>query len=604
MSIHYLSRLEFLPNKPGVYQFLNTQGEIIYVGKAKDLKKRVSSYFNRKTYESAKLRVLVSKVDDIKHIIVETESDALLLENNLIKKLKPRYNILLKDDKTYPWICIKKEPYPRIFSTRLVVQDGSRYFGPYTSGFLMKTILDLIRSLYPLRNCTHSLTEHYIKSGRFKPCLEYQIGNCMAPCIGLQDENSYNNNIDAIIEILKGNIQVVRRMLNQRMISLSKEFKFEEAQRFKEKIAALDRYQAKTTIVSQTHRDVDVFSIVNEKNYACVNFIKVINGSVIQSHNIELKKNLDESEGDLLGYAIAELRQRVRSRAKEIIVPLKPDFTLSDCKYTIPSRGDKLKLLELSKRNAKGYVIEKEKNSEKQDPQRRVNRILTALQKDFRTMELPKHIECFDNSNLQGTNPVAACVVFKNGKPSKKEYRLFNIRTVQGPDDYASMEEVVKRRYARLIQQNESLPQLIVIDGGKGQLSSAYSAIKELGIEQRVQVIGIAKKLEEIFFPGDSIPLYLDKNSESLKVIQNARNEAHRFGIAHHRNRRSKASAGSELTTIPGIGEKTMQSLFRTFKSIDRIKTASTEELEMVIGKSKAELLVLYFKQDQNQPKH
>lgn len=595
MNSTFKNNIEFFPNKPGVYQFLNAQGEIIYVGKAKDLKKRVSSYFNRNSFESAKLRVLVSKTVDIKYIIVDTESDALLLENNLIKKLKPRYNILLKDDKTYPWICIKNEPFPRVYSTRRIVHDGSRYFGPYTSGFLMNTILDLIRSLYPLRNCNYSLTKQNIVSGKFKPCLEYQLGNCLAPCVGLQEEKSYDENIDLIVEILKGNIQVVRKMLNERMKEFSNNYQFEDAQRFKDKIAALDRFQAKTTIVSQLHRDVDVFSLANEKNFACVNYIKINNGSVIQSHNLELKKNLDESEQDLLIYAITELRQRLGSKAKEIIVPFRPEFTLTGCKFIVPSRGDKLKLLELSQRNSKAYVFEKQKNNEKQDPQLRVNRILTALQKDFRTKDLPKHIECFDNSNLQGTNPVAACVVFKNAKPAKKEYRLFNIKSVEGPDDYASMIEVVGRRYKRLVDNKEPLPQLIVIDGGKGQLSSAYSAIKELGIEDKVQVIGIAKRLEEIFFPGDPIPLYLDKNSESLKVIQNARNEAHRFGIGHHRRKRSKTSSTSVLTSIPGIGEATMQELFKKFKSLENMKSAQVAEIEKIIGKSKTKKILDFF---------
>lgn len=593
------THIEFLPNKPGVYQFFNAQGDIIYIGKAKDLKKRVSSYFNRKNFESAKLRVLVSKVVEVRHIIVDTESDALLLENNLIKKHKPRYNILLKDDKTYPWICIKNEPFPRIFSTRRIVHDGSKYFGPYTSGFLMNTILDLIRSLYPLRNCNHSLTKHNIESGKFKACLEYQIGNCMAPCIGQQDEMDYNENINSIVNILNGNLQTVRSILVKRMHSFSKDYHFEEAQKYKEKIDALDRFQAKTSIVSQRHRNIDVFSIVNEKTFACVNYIKINNGAVVQSHNLELKKNLDESESELLGYAIAELRQRIKSTANEIVVPIIPEFKLTGCKYIVPTRGEKQKLLELSRRNAKGYIVEKISNIEKHDPQKRVSRILQTMQKDFRTPFLPIHIECFDNSNLQGTNPVAACVVFRNGKPSKKEYRLFNIKTVEGPNDFASMEEVVRRRYSRLMANNEPLPQLIVIDGGKGQLSSAYSVIKELKIQEKVQVIGIAKRLEEIFFPGDTVPLYLDKNSESLKVIQNARNEAHRFGVAHHRRKRSTKSIESELSKVKGIGEKTLQILFKTFKSIENIKNANLLELEALIGSSKSHILRKHFNSEE-----
>lgn len=584
------------PGKPGVYQFINSQGDVIYVGKAKDLKNRVSSYFNRKSYESAKLRVLVSKVSDIKIIIVDSESDALLLENNLIKKLKPRYNILLKDDKTYPWICIKNEPFPRVFSTRNYIQDGSKYFGPYTSGVLMKTILDLVKSLYPLRNCNLSLTPKNISEGKFKPCLEYQLGNCLAPCVGNQTRADYEENIKSIVDILNGNIQSVRKLLAARMKESSSTYNFEEAQRYKEKILALDRFQAKSAIVSQSYKDIDVFSIVNEKNFACVNYIKVIKGSVIQSHNLELRKSLDESDTDLLGVAIAELRQRAGSKSKEIIVPFKPEFLFDGCKYSIATKGDKKKLLQLSERNAKAYVNEKLLSIEKKDPAKRTHRILSALQRDFKIKELPKHIECFDNSNLQGTNPVSACVVFRNGLPSKKEYRHFNIKTVEGPDDYSSMNEVIMRRYSRLIENNESLPQLIVVDGGKGQLNAAYTALKKLNIEDKVQIIGIAKRLEEIFFYGDLVPIYLDKNSESLKVIQHARNEAHRFGITHHRNKRSKSAVTSELMQIKGIGERTMQLLLKSFKSVDLLKKASQEEIEKIVGPHKARMVFDHFK--------
>jgi excinuclease ABC subunit C len=587
--------IENLPDKPGVYQFFNAQGEIIYVGKAKGLKKRVSSYFSRTKYENAKLRVLVSKVVDIKHIIVNTESDALLLENNLIKKLKPRYNILLKDDKTYPWICIKNEPFPRIFTTRNVVQDGSRYFGPYTSGYIVKTVIELIRAIYPIRTCNLVLSNQNIKQGKFKPCLEYQLGNCLAPCIGNQQLDDYNNNINAIVDILKGNIQSVKKLLVIKMNEYAKEFKFEDAHIYKEKLAALERFQAKSTIVSQSYSDLDVFSISNEKSFACVNYLKIIKGAVIQSHNLELKKNLEETDEELLAFAIAEIRQRVGSKSREIIVPIEPEFQLQNCYYTVPVRGDKLKLLQLSHRNAKAHVMERIRNQEKKEPQVRIDRILSTLQKDFRTKEFPKHIECFDNSNLQGTNAVAACVVFRNGKPSKREYRHFNIKTVEGPDDYASMKEVVYRRYKRMLESGESLPQLVVIDGGKGQLSSALSAIKELNIEHKVQLIGIAKRLEEIYFPGDSLPLYLDKNSESLKVIQNARNEAHRFGISHHRQKRTNSFIKSELTEIPGIGPKSMQVLLKEFKSVKSIKLAKLDELIKVIGTSKGEIVFKFF---------
>lgn len=587
--------IKFLPNQPGVYQFLNSQGEIIYVGKAKDLKKRVSSYFNRKSYESAKLRVLVSKVFNIKHIIVDTESDALLLENNLIKKLRPRYNILLKDDKTYPWICIKNEPFPRVFSTRRVVNDGSRYFGPYTSVMLMKTILELIKSLYPLRTCNLLLSSDNIASQKFKPCLEYQIGNCLAPCVGYQSATDYNQNIESIVQILTGNIHSVKSLLKNTMNSYAKSFQFEQAQAYKQKIDALERYQAKSTIVNPRLNNIDVFSIVEQSSFACVNFIKVVNGSVVQSHNLELKKKLSETASDLLSFAIAEIRQRLTSTSTEIVVPFKPEFTIANCKYVVPTRGDKHKLLELSYRNAKAYVFEK---IAKQDSLKKIGhtqRILELLKRDFKTKELPVHIECFDNSNLQGTNPVSACVVFKNAKPSKRDYRIFNIKTVDGPDDYATMTEVLRRRYSRLLSSNQPLPQLIIIDGGKGQLSVAFSVLRELEIYKSISIIGIAERLEEIFFPGDPIPLYLDKNSESLKVVQYARNEAHRFGINHHRNLRSKDALKSQLTDIDGIGEKSRELLFKQYKDKQTISGLSLDELIQVLGSKRGKLVFDYF---------
>jgi len=587
--------VRYLPNKPGVYQFLNAANEVIYVGKAKDLKKRVSSYFNKSKYESAKLRVLVSKVVDIKHIIVDTESDALLLENNLIKKIKPKYNVLLKDDKTYPWICIKNEPFPRVYSTRRIVHDGSMYFGPYTSGVLLKTILDLIKSLYPLRTCNLVLNEHNIKSGKFKPCLEYQIGNCLAPCVGNQSAESYNEGITLIVDILNGNIQAVKRVLKVQMLLFAKNYQFEHAQQYKEKIAALERFQAKSTIVNPKLTDIDVFSIIEDVKFSCVNFIKVVQGSVIQSHNIELKKSLNESVSDLLALAITELRQRVNSKAKEILVPFIPEFTHDDLKYTVPTRGDKLKLLQLSQRNAKAYVNERNIKFEKMDGDKRKLRIIKVLHDDFKTKTLPYHIECFDNSNLQGTNPVSACVVFKDAKPSKRDYRLFNIKSVDGPDDFASMAEVITRRYSRLLSTGQSLPQLVVIDGGKGQLSAAYGALKQLDLHNKISIIGIAKRLEEIYFPGDPIPLYLDKNSESLKVIQNARNEAHRFSIKHHRNRRSNTANVSQLSGIKGVGQKSVEQLFKKYKSIHRIAVASVGELSSLIGEQRARLVYNHF---------
>ncbi|HZJ73839.1 MAG TPA: excinuclease ABC subunit UvrC [Perlabentimonas sp.] len=586
--------IKFLPHQPGVYQFLNKQGEVIYVGKAKDLKKRVSSYFNRNRYESAKLRVLVSKVTNIKHIIVETESDALLLENNLIKKLKPRYNILLKDDKTYPWICIKNETFPRVFSTRRVSHDGSRYFGPYTSVVLMKTILELINSLYPLRTCNLSLTYDNIEKQRFKPCLEYQIGNCLAPCVGYQSEEDYNKNIESIVQILSGNIQSVKRILIQEMKKQAKLYEFETANIYKQKIEALERYQAKSTIVNPRLNNLDVFTIVKEKNFACVNFIKVVKGSVVQSHNLELKQKLNETSSDLLSFAIAEIRQRLASNSKEIVVPFKPEFTIANCKYIVPTRGDKHKLLQLSQRNAKAYAFEKLAKQESANTGH-TQRILEQLRRDFKTHTLPTHIECFDNSNLQGTNPVSACIVFRNAKPSKRDYRIFNIKTVEGPNDYATMVEVLRRRYKRLLSSNQSLPQLIIIDGGKGQLSVAYTVLQELGIHRKVSIIGIAERLEEIFFPGDPVPLFLDKNSESLKVIQNARNEAHRFSITHHRNLRSKQALKSQLTDIKGIGEKSREILFQKYKSYDSISRLSLNEFVEILGEKRGKLIFDYF---------
>jgi len=585
-----------LPDKPGVYQFYSSKGEIIYVGKAKNLRKRVSSYFNRSHYDSAKLRVLVSKIVDIKHIVVDTESDALLLENNLIKKLQPRYNILLKDDKSYPWICIKNEPFPRVFSTRRIESDGSKYFGPYTSGVVLKSMLDLVKSLYPLRTCTLSLTNENISKQRFKPCLEFQIGNCKAPCIANQSEEEYNENILQIVDLLKGNISSVKKVLEKQMKQKASEYRFEEAQLLKNKIDALSRYQAKSSIVSQTLSDIDVFSIISEPSVAYVNYLKIIKGSVIQAHNMQIKKYIDESEGELLATAISDIRQKVNSAAKEIVVPLLPEFSISGAKYVLPTRGDKKSLLNLSERNVRAFANAQKVAQEKRDSTSHSSRILKTLQKDFRTKDLPVHIECFDNSNTQGTNPVSACVVFKNARPAKKEYRLFNIKTVQGPNDYASMQEAVRRRYSKLIANNSPLPQLIVVDGGKGQLNATYAILKELGIEQKVQLIGIAKRLEEIFFYGDPVPIYLDKNSESLKVIQHARNEAHRFGITHHRNKRSKNSIKSELSDIKGIGENTIVKLLKKFKNIDSISKASYEEISAEIGRTKALIIFNYYK--------
>jgi len=579
--------IKTLPNKPGVYQYYNTEGKILYVGKAKNLKKRVTSYFT-KNHDNGKTAILVKQIADIKTIVVGSEIEALLLENNLIKKYQPKYNVLLKDDKTYPWICIKNERFPRVFSTRNIVKDGSDYFGPYASVKMMNTILELIRELYPLRNCTYNLSEENINNNKFKVCLEYHIGNCKAPCVNLQSEEDYNNSISEIKAIIRGNIHSVTKHLKPLMKKSAENLQFEKAQLLKEKIVALEKYQSKSVVVSPSINDVDVFSIISDKKYGYVNYLKVINGAIIQGHTIELKKKLDETDDSLLQIGIAELRQRFDSYSKEVIVPFQPDLEDNEIRFLVPQRGDKKKLLELSERNAKYYRLERNKQKANVSPTRHSDRILERLQKDLRMKELPSHIECFDNSNIQGTNPVAACVIFKDAKPSKRDYRHFNIKTVEGPDDFASMTEVIYRRYKRLLEEEQPLPQLIIIDGGKGQLSSALKSIDKLGLRGKITIIGVAKKLEEIYFPNDSIPLYLDKKSESLKLIQYLRNEAHRFGITHHRNKRSKAAIQSELSEIEGIGYKTTQQLLWKFKSVSRIKKASLKELEETISKKRA----------------
>lgn len=590
----FKSVLSVLPKSPGVYQFFNVNNEIIYVGKAKNLKNRVSSYFTKDHYENNKVKVLVGKIDRIEYIVVKSETDALLLENNLIKKYHPRYNVMLKDDKTYPWICIKKEHFPRVFYTRNVINDGSTYFGPYTSVHMVKVLLDLVRQLYPLRNCNLNLSPENIQKKKFKPCLEYHIGNCLAPCIELQTEENYNESIANIKKILKGNIQEVIQYLNQLMVNYSQEFKFEEAQLVKEKIEVLEKYKSKSTVVSASLNNVDVFNILDDNNFAYVNFLKVVEGRIVQAHTLELKRKLDEKVDDLLLLAIIEIRERLQSTAKELILPLPID--IEGVKVHVPTRGEKKSLLELSERNLKYYRLEKQKRAEKKKEKHSSKRILEIIKKDLNLPVLPEHMECFDNSNIQGSNPVAACVVFKHAKPSTKEYRHYNIKTVEGPDDYASMEEVVYRRYKRLLDEKRSLPQLIVIDGGKGQLSAAVKSLKKLNIKENISVIGIAKRLEEIFYPGDPVPLYLDKNSESLKVIQHIRNEAHRFGIKFHRNKRSGNFVKSELESIPGIGPKTIEILLSKYKTIKNIKTLTLDEISSEIGSTKAKLLLEYFK--------
>ncbi len=583
-----------LPDKPGVYEFIDPSGKILYIGKAKNLKKRVTSYFAKN--QSGKTNMMLRKAISIRHIVVENESDALLLENNLIKKHQPRYNILLKDDKTFPWICIKKEPYPRVFSTRKVIRDGSVYFGPYTSALMVRTLLTLIRQLYKLRSCNLNLTQSNIAAGKFKVCLEYHIGNCKGPCVGYQTEEDYDESIVQIKDILKGNIVTVTEHLKKRMNSYAEELRFEEAQMLKEKIEILNRFRSKSAVVSNQIRNVDVFAFTQDAERYYVNYLKVVEGAVIQAFTLELRSRLDEEKESLLGFAITEIRQRYSSDSPEIIVPFKPDIQLSKIKYTIPRIGEKLRLLELAERNAMYYKLEEKRKLLEHKPSNRTGKNLEKVKKDLHMPELPAHIECFDNSNIMGTSAVAACVVFRNGIPSKKDYRHFNIKTVRGPDDFSSMEEVIFRRYRRMKEEGNSLPQLIIIDGGKGQLSSALKSLDKLGLREKITVIGIAKKLEEIFFPGDSVPLYLDKNSYTLKLIQNLRNEAHRFGINFHRDKRSAEMTRSVLDQIKGIGPKTKEVLLKKFPSVEEIKNASEEELKKMIGSNKTALLKKYFK--------
>ncbi|WP_276345689.1 excinuclease ABC subunit UvrC [Daejeonella sp. JGW-45] len=585
-----------IPPKPGIYQFWSDSEELIYIGKAKNLKNRVSSYFNKDNYRiNAKTRVLVSKINKVTFTIVDTEIDAWLLENSLIKKHQPRYNILLKDDKTYPWIIIKNEPFPRIFWTRKIVRDGSTYFGPYASVSMMHTILGMIREIYPLRTCTLPLIQENILAGKFRVCLEYQIGNCKGPCQAFQTEDDYNQNISEIKDILNGKTSAVIRRLKSQLDASVSELNFELSHRLKRKYDLLDRYQSKSTIVNSSITDVDVFSIATDDKHAFVNYLKVMNGTVIQTQTLEMKKKLDETEEELLTIAIFEFRTRFNSTSKEIVVPFAPDLSDSGIRITVPKLGEKKKLLELSQKNVMFFRREKLEQYEKLNPELRTERLLTQMMKDLRLNQLPRHIECFDNSNFQGKFPVSAIVVFKDAKPSKKDYRHFNVKTVEGPDDFATMEEAVFRRYRRMLDEEQSLPQLIVIDGGKGQLSSAMKSLKLLGIETQVTVIGIAKKLEEIYYPGDQYPMYLDKKSETLKIIQQLRDEAHRFGITFHRNKRNKATLATELENIPGIGQTTADKLLRHFKSVKKIREATGQELMTVINKSQVKALQDYF---------
>lgn len=593
MSEALALQLKTLPNAPGVYQYFDKDGTILYVGKAKNLKKRVSSYFT-KNHEYGKTKVLVKKIVTIKHIVVDTETDALLLENSLIKKHQPRYNVMLKDDKTYPWICIKKERFPRIFMTRNVIKDGSEYYGPYTSVRTVKALLDLIKELYPLRTCNYDLSAKNIDSGKYKVCLEYHLGNCEGPCEDNQTEENYLQEVREIRNIIKGNFKDSLSRFEEMMLDFAQKMEFEEAQKIKEKIDLLANYQAKSTVVNPSITNVDVFSVISDEEYGYLNFFKISNGAIIQSYTTEVKKKLEETDKDLLELFIVETRQRFNSVTREIYVPFEVSLG-NKIKVTIPKLGDKKRIVDLSIRNAKYYRQERLKQIKIVDPDRHVKRIMAQMQKDLRLSVEPRHIECFDNSNIQGTHPVAACVVFKDGKPSKKEYRHFNIKTVEGPDDFASMEEVVFRRYKRLLAEEQPLPQLIVIDGGKGQLSSALKSLDVLGLRGKIAIIGIAKRLEEIYYPGDAIPMYLDKKSETLKIIQHLRNEAHRFGITFHRNKRSKSAIQSELEQIPNVGKQTITTLLRKFKSAKRVKNATFEELVAEVGKSRATTIYEYF---------
>lgn len=586
-----------LPEKPGVYQFFDQSDTIIYIGKAKNLKKRVASYFN-KSHEIGKTAILVRNIFRIEHLVVATETDALLLENNLIKKYQPRYNILLKDDKSYPWICIKNEPFPRVFYTRNVIKDGSEYYGPYTSIHMVRAMIQMFKRVYPLRTCKLNLSPEKISEQNYKPCLEYHIKNCKAPCVSFQTEADYNASIESIREILKGKIHKVISYFTKEMTTFAENYEFENAKVTKEKLSLLDNYQSKSTIVNPSIKNVDVFSVLDSEKFAYANYIKVVNGRIIQAQSFEIKKKLEEKKEDILKSVIIDVRlikQQGVSNATEILIPFKINLDIENVEIKVPKIGDKRKLLELSERNLRYYKLDKEKQKANLDPQKRTNRVLETMKKDLQLPRLPKHIECFDNSNLQGTNAVAACVVLRDTRPSKTEYRKFNIKTVERIDDFASMREIVGRRYRRLLKENKELPDLVIVDGGKGQLSSAYEIFKELKIEDKVQLIGIAKRLEEIFYPEDSIPLYLDKSSETLKVIQKARDEAHRFGISFHRDKRSKAMLKSELSEIKGIGKKTTDKLLQELKSVSKIKQADYEQLQQIIGDAKAKVIYEFF---------
>ena len=586
-----------LPNNPGVYQYYNAEGNLLYIGKAKSLRKRVSSYFN-KVHDNHKTNVLVKQIADIKYIVVETEYDALLLENNLIKKHQPKYNILLKDDKTYPWIAIRHEDFPRVMVTRKPVKDGSVYFGPYASGTMMYTILDLIKELFKLRTCNLVLSQTNIEKHKFRLCLEHHIGNCKGPCEGLQTKEDYEESITAIKSILKGNINSVIDHLEQQMLKHATKYEFEQAQSYKEKIDALEKYKGRSVVVSPTIHHVDVFSIIDDEQSAFINYLRIISGAIIQSHTVELRRKLDESKEELLLLAIAEMRERYQSESKELILPIDIEIDIPGVLVTVPKIGDKKHLLDLSEKNARYFRKDRLEQADKLNPEHRIERLMETMKKDLRLPAKPYHIECFDNSNFQGDYAVSAMSVFKNGRPAKSDYRHFNIKTVVGPDDFASMEEVIYRRYKRLLEEEKELPQLIVIDGGKGQLGAALNSLEKLDLRGKISIIGIAKKLEEIYYPGDPLPLYLDKKGETLKIIQQLRDEVHRFGITHHRNKRSKGVIKTELSEIKGIGDKIAEKLLIEFKSVKRIKEATAEELTALIGKAKSDLVVEWFKRE------
>ncbi|RCH54848.1 excinuclease ABC subunit C [Mucilaginibacter hurinus] len=598
----YRAALQKIPHRPGVYQYWNDDNELIYVGKAKDLRNRVASYFNKDVNVNAKTRVLVSKIRNITFTIVDTEVDAWLLENSLIKKHQPRYNVMLKDDKTYPWIIIKNENFPRIYWTRRIVRDGSKYLGPYASVSMMHAILGLIKETYPLRTCNLPLTRENIDKGKFKVCLEYQLGNCKGPCQNYQSEDDYEHNIEEIKDILNGKIGAVVRNMKAEIDKAVSEMNYELAHKLKRKYDLLEKYQSKSTVVNSSITDVDVFSIASEEKYAFVNYLKVMNGTIIQTQTIELKKRLDESDEELLTLAISEFRVRYQSTSKEIIVPFDIDLEDAAIKFTVPKLGEKKKLLDLSQKNVQFFKKEKIDQYEKLNPEIRTERLLTQMMKDLRMNQLPRHIECFDNSNFHGKYPVSAIVVFKDARPSKKDYRHFNVKTVEGPNDFATMEEAVHRRYRRMLDEGTELPQLIIIDGGKGQLSSAVKSLKLLGIDKQVTVIGIAKRLEELYYPGDQYPLYLDKKSETLKIIQQLRDEAHRFGITFHRKKRDKGTLVTELDFIEGIGKTTSAKLLKYFKSVKKIREAKVEELLEVVNAKQAKALIAYFNPQSFQP--